>query len=77
MATTGFLSGLTQRGSNPGFSELSIVRLDRDFAVNGQVLPAGTAGTVVAVYADGAAYEVEFESPFHAVVTLELTDIRA
>ena len=34
-------------------------------------------GTVVAAYADGFGYEVEFERPFHAVVTLEVGDLIA
>jgi len=32
-------------------------------------------GTVVAAYSDGMGYEVEFENPFHAVVTLEACDL--
>jgi hypothetical protein len=32
---------------------------------------------VVAAYGDGLGYEVEFERPFHAVVTLEAGDLTA
>jgi hypothetical protein len=31
----------------------------------------------VAAYDDGVGYEVEFETPFHAVVTLEARDLMA
>jgi len=33
-------------------------------------LPKGSVGTVVAIWGHGAAYEVEFTKPFHAVVTV-------
>jgi hypothetical protein len=56
------------------FAELSVVRLRHDIDVFGGILPEGAAGTVVAAY-KGAAYEVEFEQPFHAVVTLEHGDL--
>lgn len=38
--------------------------------LNGRELPAGSTGTIVGVWADGEAYEVEFTKPFHAVVTV-------
>jgi hypothetical protein len=37
----------------------------------GRLLPAGSTGTVVHVYPDERAYEVEFNRPFHAVATVE------
>ena len=40
------------------FNDLEIVALRRDCAENG--LLAGDTGTIVHVYADGAAYEIEF-----------------
>jgi hypothetical protein len=39
-------------------------------------MPGGTTGVVMAAYADGPAYEVEFELPHHVVLTLEAKDIR-
>ena len=61
----------------PPFVELSVVTLTRDVDVDGERLPRGATGVVVAVYADGLGYEVEFEQPFHAVVTLEAGDLNA
>lgn len=59
-------------------AELSIVALNHgiDLAPIGY-LPEGTHGTVVSVYGKGAAYEVEFDEPFHALLTLEMTSVRA
>ena len=59
------------------FAELSVVSLRREVDVEGRLLPAGSRGTVVATYSDGAGYEVEFFAPFHAVVTLEADDLTA
>jgi hypothetical protein len=33
-------------------------------------LPVGATGTVLQVYPGGRAYDVEFHSPFHTVVTV-------
>jgi hypothetical protein len=63
--------------NGPAFPELSTVRLTRDVAVKGRILPNGARGTVVAAYSDGIGYEVEFETPFHAVVTLEAGTLSA
>ncbi len=44
-----------------GFAELDLVRVLQDIETDeGEPVPAGTRGTVVAVYASGAAFEVEF-----------------
>ncbi len=59
------------------FADLAVVRLARAVDVAGKSLTAGASGVVVAVYADGDGYEVEFENPFHAVVTLEAADLTA
>ena len=61
----------------PVFPELSVVALTHDVNVDGAMLPNGSRGTVVYVYQTGVAYEVEFEEPFHAVVTLEPGDLTA
>ena len=50
--------------------ELDRVRLAGFYHSGEGVLPAGTEGTVVYRYKDGAAYEVEFIAPIHALVTL-------
>jgi hypothetical protein len=57
--------------------ELDTVALARDLAEHG--LAKGDLGTVVHVYADGRAYEVEFTTltgDTLGVVTLEAADIR-
>ena len=57
--------------------ELSVVTLARNIAMGAGNLPKGALGTIVHVYDRGKAYEVEFEIPFHAVVTLESGDLTA
>lgn len=50
--------------------ELECVRLGTDFPDNdAQIIPAGSVGTIVHVFAAGA-YLVEFAKPFEAVVVL-------
>ena len=66
-----------KRAAEPGFAELSVVALTRAVEVEGQSLPEGALETVVAAYGDGVGYEVEFERPFHAVVTLQVGDLTA
>jgi hypothetical protein len=58
------------------FEELTEVRLTHAVEAEGFVVPSGATGVVMAAYADGQAYEVEFESPRHVVLTLEAADIR-
>lgn len=57
----------------PAFTE---VTLKRAVDVQGVHMPAGAHGVVMAAYADGKAYEVEFETPRHVVLTLEGADIQ-
>ena len=52
------------------FEEHSIITLLSSLPLDGQVLPKGATGTVVAVYKSGVAYEVEFFEPFHIVATV-------
>ncbi len=61
----------------PRFAELSAVTLARAVEVDGASLPPGATGTVVAAYADGIGYEVEFDLPFQAVVTVTAADLVA
>ena len=52
-------------------TETSRAKLDSNLELlDGRELPVGTTGTIVGVWADGEAYEVEFTKPFHAVVTV-------
>ncbi|WP_267427170.1 DUF4926 domain-containing protein [Methylobacterium sp. GC_Met_2] len=39
-------------------------------------VPAGATGTVVAVYTDGAAFEVEFTEPFDTLATIDAAAVR-
>ena len=46
------------------FDELEVVAITRDTKTDaGMPVRAGTLATVVGVWADGLAYEVEFEAP--------------
>lgn len=57
------------------FAELSVVRLVHPVKEGRRTIPAGALGTIVHAYSDGVGYEVEFSSPFHAIVTLEAGDL--
>ena len=56
--------------------ELSIVALRYSRVCDGKTLPEGAKGAVVHAYRDGVGYEVEFEEPFHCVVTVGRDDIQ-
>lgn len=58
-------------GTPPPWPEHSLVRLSSAVETDdGGRLPEGSVGAVVGVWQNGAAYEVEFEKPFSAVVTV-------
>ena len=57
--------------------ELSRVTLAKAVDSNDGLVPAGSTGTIVHVYRDGTAYEVEFTRPLHAIATVEADDIAA
>jgi hypothetical protein len=66
-----------QNGSVYLYEILQPVRLIRKATVqDGRILPLGSRGTIVYIYLNAPAYEVEFSSPFNAVVTLVADDIR-
>jgi hypothetical protein len=53
------------------WAEHDVVSLSSPIQVNdGRSLPKGSVGAVVGIWKGGAAYEVEFNQPFHAVVTV-------
>ena len=56
--------------------ELSLVSLTCAVESQDGLLPAGATGTVVHVYSQGRAYEVEFSEPFHTIATIEATALR-
>ena len=53
-----------------------VVALTHARECKGKVLPEGAKGAVVFEYRDGAGYEVEFDEPFHCILTVERDDIR-
>ena len=58
--------------------ELDDVRLTEDVEVPPVgFLPGGTRGTIVAVHGNGAAYDVEFAEPVHALLLLEADQVEA
>ncbi len=57
------------------FDEYSEVVLSHAVEKEGVSMPRGARGVVMATYAGGLAYEVEFESPKHVVLTLEEQDL--
>jgi hypothetical protein len=61
------------------FKELDDVALTAPVRVvtAGRDLPAGAHGTVVGVWRDGAAYEVEFTQPFACLVTVRAASLQA
>ena len=61
----------------PIIKEFTEVSLTHPVQAEGVCMPRGARGVVMAVYADGRAYEVEFEVPHHVVLTLEGPDIQA
>ena len=65
-----------QAASQP-FDELSVVAVLREVRTEeGIAIPAGTEGTVVAVYPGGLSYEVEFLQPA-GIATVRADGLRA
>ena len=58
------------------FDELDCVRLLKAVEdMDGKRIEAGTKGTIVAIWADGEAYEVEFVRPIQALATVMAEDL--
>lgn len=51
--------------------ELDRVALEEPVDTHAGHLPRGAEGTIVLIWRDGEAFEVEFARPFPAVITLE------
>ena len=61
----------------PLLKELDRVALLADApADEGQIVPAGSEGTIVGIWQGGLAYEVEFTQPFHALATVRIEYLR-
>lgn len=57
------------------FTELERVTLGRPVESEDGLVPAGTSGTIMHVYSEGSAYEVEFTEPFSTVATVKADEI--
>ena len=69
---------LRERGqASRDLRELTRVVLRVPKQVGQQELPPGSAGTIVYAYEKADAYEVEFMRPFHAVLTVERSELEA
>ena len=59
------------------FPEHSMVTLLSSVELeDGRLIARRAEGAVVGIWADGAAYEIEFDKPFHAVVTVPAAKLR-
>lgn len=52
------------------FNEHEIVRLINDITTSSGIIPEGVEGTVLQVFADGHAYQIEFEGPYDTPETV-------
>jgi hypothetical protein len=64
-------------GTPPAIEEYAYVVLTRDVDADGVRYPSGTRGVVAHRHDDRVGYEVEFETPRFAVLTLTVRDIEA
>lgn len=58
------------------FQDFTQVTLTRSMFTEGVHMPEGARGIIMGAYADGLAYEVEFDEPIHVVLTIEGKDLR-
>lgn len=63
--------------SGTPIEELDIVRLLAEVTLDEGRLPIGTLGTAVYRHQNGEAFEVEFLTPFHALLTLRANEVAA
>ncbi|HEX4767218.1 MAG TPA: hypothetical protein VH414_13190 [Lichenihabitans sp.] len=69
---------LVDLSAAPRFEALTIVRLRRTVITDeGVEVPQGTKGTIVAVWAAGEAYEVEFAAPHQGLATVDVEHLEA
>ena len=57
--------------------EFSMVRATTDIRESETLVPKGAVGAIVLVYPENQAYEVEFTTPFHAVVGAPRRELEA
>jgi hypothetical protein len=59
------------------YGDFTPVFLVRPIEVEGVQMPAGARGVILTTWADGLAYEVEFEAPLDVLLTVEAKDLTA
>jgi hypothetical protein len=67
---------MSSKRADAAIPELTVVALIQPRQVSGKMLPEGAKGAVVHAYRGGDGYEVEFDEPFHCVITVRRDDIR-
>lgn len=61
----------------PHIAELARVTLLADSrTLEGETIPGGSAGTVVGIWENGAAYDVEFSEPIAGLVSVRADEVR-
>lgn len=76
------MAGKAVAKGGPGHSassiqELDVVRLLAEVTLDKGRLPVGTLGAAAFRHQNGEAFEVEFVTPFHTVLTLRANEIAA
>lgn len=75
--TTSAPSAFGDRGLDEPVRELDRVRILRSVAGDDDLMVSeGATGTVVAIYADGEAFEVEFTDPVDTLATVDAAALR-
>ncbi len=64
-----------RRNADVPYEDYEVVRLRSAVYDEGVTFPIGTLGTIVLRHGDGEAYEVEFDEPEPAVITLWPMDL--
>ncbi|WP_292532950.1 hypothetical protein [Methylocystis sp.] len=64
-----FARAILAASKTPPFAEHCRVKAVCDIHESGEIIPAGSTGTIVHVICDGLGYEVEFTSPKLVVVS--------
>lgn len=75
--TTSAAPAYGERGLGEPMRELDRVRVLRPVVGDDDLtVPEGSTGTVVAIYADGEAFEVEFTDPVDTLATVDAAALR-
>lgn len=70
--TRDHLSADERRARAAGFRELDRVRVSEQVeGEDGKAVPAGSEGAIVAIWGDGATYEVEFTGPVETLASIQ------